>query len=163
MGVGFSSSPPKCLGSSGINSTSANLCIRMKIFLVTFFLTITFLSQSWGKHYLVKTKGDKTKDVESRDAKYKKGLDELDINDNAKTLIYTGLDDEELKAFKRMPKKKKKMIIKDIDEIVDNVRNGIEDMDLNTKVMKQIKDITGGESKVQHGLMSLLKLMPGDE
>merc|ERR1719315_140678 len=61
----------------------------------------------------------------SRDAKYKKGMDELDINTvNAKTLTYTGFIDEELKAFKRIPKKKRRMIIKDIDQIIDNVRNG---------------------------------------
>ena len=95
--------------------------------------------------------------------KYKKGgLDELDDNDNAKTLIYTAFNGEELKAFKRMPQKKRTMIIKDIDKIIDNVRKGKEDMDLNTKVMKHIKDITGGQSKVQHALVSLLKLLPGD-
>merc|ERR1712208_76990 len=101
----------------------------MRIFLITFFLTITFLSQSWGKHYLVKTKGGKTRGWQ--DVKYKKGgLDELDDNDNAKTLIYTAFNGEELKSFKRMPQKKRTMIIKDIDKIIDNVRKGKEDMDL---------------------------------
>ena len=128
---------------------------RMKIFLVALFLTITFLSQIWGKHYLVKTKGGKN-------AKDKiTSLRDLDSGTvDAKTLIYQGFQEDELRAFKKLPKKKRKTILKDIDNIIANVRSGSRDLNLNLGVMKELKKITGGDDRVRSGLKSLLKLMP---
>ena len=129
---------------------------RMKIFLVALFLTITFLSQIWGKHYLVKTKGGKN----AKDKKIS-SLRDLDNGTvDAKTLIYQGFQEEELRAFKKLPKKKRKTILKDIDNIIANVRSGSRDLNLNLGVMKELKKITGGDDRVRSGLKSLLKLMP---
>merc|ERR1712002_223743 len=120
---------------------------RMKILMVVLFLTIAFLSQSWGKHLL----------VETDDAN--NGLDTNTVD--AETLIYTLFKDEELDGFEKLPAKKQKRIIKDINKIIENVGNGGKDMDFNMGVMEEIRGIVGGEKKVVSGLESLKKLMPG--
>ena len=93
----------------------------MTVFLVSCFLTITFLSQGWGKHYL----------LETRDAKkyHDDGTDHfgLDITTaDAKTLMKTYLKDNELAKFKSWPEKTKKRVINKINKILDNVRNGLD-------------------------------------
>merc|ERR1711970_507086 len=82
---------------------------RMKLLMAVLFLTIAFLSQSWGKHLL----------VETEDAN-----DGLDTNTvDAETLIYTLFKDEELDGFEKLSAKKQKKIIKDINKIIKNVNN----------------------------------------
>ena len=87
----------------------------MKLFLVALFLIITFVSQIWGKHYLVKTKDGKTKNGKSKGGKHlyskcwKSSPDELFTNTcNAKELIYTVFKEDELKAFEKLPKKRRR-------------------------------------------------------
>ena len=110
------------------------------------FLTMAFLSQSWGKHLL----------VETEDAN-----DGLDTNTvDAETLIYTLFKDEELDGFEKLSAKKQKKIIKDINKIIKNVNIG-RNMDFNMGVMEEIEEIVGGEERVIDGLKSLIKLMPG--
>jgi len=118
----------------------------MKLLMAVLFLTIAFLSQSWGKHLL----------VETEDAN-----DGLDTNTmDAETLIYTLFKDEELDGFEKLSAKKQKRIIKDINKIIKNVNIG-RNMDFNMGVMEEIVDIVGGEERVIDGLKSLIKLMPG--
>merc|ERR1712055_775812 len=120
---------------------------RMKLIMAVLFLTMAFLSQSWGKHLL----------VETEDAN-----DGLDTNTvDAETLIYTLFKDEELDGFEKLSAKKQKKIIKDINKIIENVGNGRKDMDFNMGVMEEIEKIVGGEERVIGGLKSLIKLMPG--
>ena len=90
----------------------------MKIFLVTFFLIIAFLSQSMGKHFLIKTDDD---DDDASNGRDYAGLDMSTVD--AKTLINTVFTDDELDAFENLPKEKQTEIVKDIDKIIDNVRN----------------------------------------
>merc|ERR1719209_2073206 len=98
----------------------------MKIVTVVFLLIL--LSQSLGKHYLVKTKHHKKDKAKNNDAE----IDELDMNTvDAKTLIYTVFKDNELDAFENLSVKTQIFIEGNINKIIDNVRNGKEDMDLN--------------------------------
>ena len=93
----------------------------MKVFPVSCFLTITLLSQGWGKHYLVKT-GDAKKYHDD-------GTDHfgLDITTaDAETIIKTYLKDDELARFKSWPEKTKKRVINKINQILDYVRNGVD-------------------------------------
>ena len=144
----------------------------MKLFLVALFLTITFVSQIWGKHFLVKTKDGKTKTKNAKskggkhfNSKYRKSsIGELNCKTyNAKELIYTGFKEDELEAFEKLPEKKKKTILRDIDNIIDNIRDGATNVDLNMGFMKELAKITDGEDRVLHGLKSLLKNMKNAE
>merc|ERR1719153_389524 len=133
-----------------MNKVDAGVTARMKILMALFFLTMAFLSKSWGKHYLIKTD-----DVQHGDDN-----DGLDMNKvDAKTLIDTMFTDDELDGFDYLPVKKQKKIIKDIDKIIENVR--YRDMDFNMGVMEDIKENVGGDERVMNGLRSLIKLMPG--
>ena len=146
----------------------------MKLFLVALFLIITFVSQIWGKHYLVKTKDGKTKNGKSKGGKHlyskcwKSSPDELFTNTcNAKELIYTVFKEDELKAFEKLPKKKKKTILRDIDNIIENIRDeartGRRNVDLNVDFMKELAKIIGGEDRVRRGLKSMLKMTNNSE
>merc|ERR1739844_313769 len=112
---------------------------RMKILMVVLFLTIDFLSQSWGKHLLVET--DDANNDDDIDGLYTNTVD-------AQTLIYT------------LSTKKQKKIIKDINKIIKNIGNRRKDMDFNMGVMEHIQEIVGGDKRVTDGLKSLIKLMP---
>merc|ERR1739844_724722 len=86
---------------------------RMKIIMAVLFLTIAFLSQSWGKHLLVET--DDTNNGDD--------IDGLDTNNvDAETLIYTMFKEEELDGFESLSAKKQKKIIKDINNIYKSSR-----------------------------------------
>ena len=118
--------------------------------MAVFFLTMAFLSQSWGKHYLIKTD----------DVQHGNDNDGLDMtNVDAKTLINAMFTDNELDGFDYLPVKKQKKIIKDINKIIENIR--YRDMDFNMGVMEEIKENAGGDERVMNGLRSLIKLMPG--
>ena len=57
----YSSPPPNPVSYSGLysyESIFATVNTNMKVFMVTFFLIISFLSQYWGKSYLIKTKDE---------------------------------------------------------------------------------------------------------
>ena len=112
-----------------------------------------------GKHFLVKTKDGK---IKTKNAKSKGGK-----HYNAKELVYKVFVKDELEAFEKLPKKKKKTILRDIDNIIDNVRygtrNGRRNVDLNVGFMKELAKITDGEDKVLRGLKSLLKNMKNAE
>ena len=111
------------------------------------FLTIAFLPQSWGKHFLVETD-----DADN-------GLDTDNVD--AETLIYTLFKEEELDGFENLSGRKQKKIIADINKIIKNVRNGRKDTDFNMGIMEEIGGIVGGDRRVISGLKSLIKLMPG--
>merc|ERR1719153_263550 len=133
-----------------MNKVDAGVTARMRILMAVFFLTMAFLSQIWGKHYLIKTD----------DVQHGNDKDGLDMNKlDAKTLINTMFTDEELDGFDYLPVNKQKKIIKDIDKIIENVR--YRDMDFNMGVMEDIKENAGGDERVMNGLRSLIKLMPG--
>ena len=150
----------------------------MKVLLVTFFLISKLLSQS-----SVKTKNPKKFD-KNDDTKFS----ELDMNTvDAKTVIYAVFRDDELDALENLPVKTQNLIEANINKIIDNVRNGKEDIDLNPiienvrqergeeilyqedwpempeetqNLIAEIKAHTAGNQKVQMGLISIMKMMP---
>ena len=98
----------------------------MKNFLVASFLTIAFIPPSLGKNYLIATDdGDDT--------------DELDLDTvDAEILIHAVLKDEDLDEFENLPEKDQIEIIRDIDKIIENARNGDEDVDYNIEKLGTI-------------------------
>merc|ERR1719348_2573247 len=132
--------------------------------MAVFFLTMAFLSQSWGKHYLIKT--DDVQHGNNNDCRITVDAETMNDNDgldmttvDAETLINKMFTDDELDGFDYLPVKKQKRIIKDIDKIIENVR--YRDMDFNMEVMEDIKENAGGDKRVMNGLRCLIKLMPG--
>ena len=136
----------------------------MKVLLVVCFLTIIFLSQGWGKHYLIKTGGDDHDyqpdesglDFEKEDDQF--GLD-LKTAD-AETLIYTAFNDDALDQFEKFPEETKEMIIEDVNKILDNARkgNGGGDYSLDWlgPIVKGIGGWFGGGENPITGLLSMI-------
>ena len=89
----------------------------MKVFLVSCFLILTFLSHGWGKHYLVETHD--ADDVNDKDIEYS-GLD-LE-NMDAETLIHRALKGEELERHKNLSKKEKRKAIAELNKFLKIVK-----------------------------------------
>ena len=93
----------------------------MKMFLVSCFLTITFLSHGWGKHYLVETHDAKKYGEDGTD-NFGPDITTIDAATLKKILR---LKDVELDKFKSLPEKNKKKILNKIHKIImDIFRNG---------------------------------------
>ena len=90
----------------------------MKILMAVFFLTMAFLSKSWGKHYLVETKDFKDRD----------DTDGQDFN--ARSLINRMWSLNQLVALNRLPLWRQQRILGNIDRIIRNSRNGLMDFNL---------------------------------
>ena len=114
----------------------------MKVLLVVCFLTIIFLSQGWGKHYLIKTGGEDHDDLPDEsgiDFEKKDDHFGLDLSTaDAETLIYTAFNKDALDQFEKFPEETQEMIIKDVNKILDNARKGYGDGDYDVGIMEKI-------------------------
>merc|ERR1719250_414053 len=120
----------------------------MKVLLVVCFLAIIFLSQGWGKHYLIKTDGD-DHDFQPDESglEFEKEDDQLGLDlktADAETLIYTAFNDDALDQFEKFPEETKEMIIEDVNKILDNARKGNGDGDYSLDWLGPIVQGIGG-------------------
>ena len=136
----------------------------MKVLLVVCFLTIIFLSQGWGKHYLIKTGGD-DHDYQPDESglDFEKEDDQLGLDlktADAETLIYTAFNDDALDQFEKFPEETKEMIIEDVNKILDNARKGNGGGDYSLDWLGPIVQgiggwFVGGENPIS-GLLSMI-------
>merc|ERR1711970_439634 len=141
----------------------ATVSTTMKIFIVACLLTISFLSNGWGKHYLVQTgdaKEDGNDDDEQGTYLVDKNLDEFDLDINtidAEKLIYTVLNDKGLDKFEKYPEKTQEQIMAEVDKFIEVAKNGKEDADYNYGIIRNIKKLTGGGEEVLNALNFFLR------
>merc|ERR1711862_887578 len=89
---------------------------KMKIVMVIFFLTITFLSQAWGgKKYLIKT-GDEDDDDSFIKSLIKVKLDE---DHDGKEILLKNLKGKDLKKYKDMTADEQDSAAAKVQELVE--------------------------------------------